>query len=94
MTELEKIEQKLYDEGIIVRDGYIPCADAMCLKFRDEILNAIIYYDSAKLDDDSKHIRSAILHEEMHLKHPETMYSIDDSKEIIRSKERRVNHIL
>ncbi len=94
LTKLETYEQQLYDQGIIVKESYVPKANAMCMKFKNGNFNSVIFYDPNKLNNDSKEIHCALLHEEMHLTHEETMYGIDEPIAKQMNKERKIKRLI
>lgn len=96
MTQLEKYEEELYRQDIILFDKSLPeNTTGMCIKFDDTLnLKSIICYDGSKLNHKQQDIFGIIMHEEAHLNHPETLYSLDDPIDKIKAKERKVNRII
>ncbi len=89
MTELEMYEQELYDKNIITLQHALPGSiKACCFDYGKISINApkAIVYDNIKMET-SKELYFELAHEEMHLNHPETMYSLNDSLYIIKKKE-------
>ena len=89
---LEQFEIKLENNGIILRNIHIPIknVNGMCFSYDNNYnFSDVIVYDSIKLDNDPKKIYEVLLHEEAHLEHPETMYSLDDPYYRIKQKERK-----
>ena len=99
--KLECLEMQLENNGIIVKDMHIPInnVDGMCFSysqdlFPSQIFNDIIVYDSKKLNHDSKKILNVLLHEEVHLEYPDTMYSIDELPYKIKQRERKTTRLI
>lgn len=95
ITPFEHYEDHLYNEDILIRKSSLPGdADGMCLKYKNPNLMDVIFYDANKLDHDAKRIRCTLLHEEMHLRHPETMFSLSEPTGMIKNKERKVKRLI
>lgn len=91
MTELEIYEQELYDKNIkIIQHALLGKIKACCFSYSKIALDAprAIIYDDTKMET-SKELFFELAHEEMHLEHPETMYSLSDSLYTIKKKEKK-----
>lgn len=95
MTLLEIEEQRLFDKNIILKKHFLPPKKpAMCASFQfDSTIPKLIIYDNNQLPT-KQHLRTAILHEEMHLDHVETMYGLDDCLDMMKRKEKKVDRLI
>lgn len=95
MTQFESYEEQLFNDGIIIKEHSLPNdIEGMCFKYENDLnLKDLIIYDRSKLTD-SQSICGVLMHEEMHLTHSETMYSLDEPTERIKSKERKANRLI
>lgn len=66
---------------------------AMSVRLIDETLPKAIFYDNSKLKT-MESIRVELLHEEMHIDNPDTMYKLDDCYDERRSKEYRTDYLV
>lgn len=96
LTKLEEYEENLYKQDIVLFDRSLPeMSLGMCAKFNDNLnLKSFICYDSKKLNFKQQDIIGVIMHEEAHLQHSETLYSLDEPIEKIKMKERKINRII
>lgn len=87
MNCYEKIEQELFDNGIILTNHSLPsCVKSVCV-----YAQKIIFIDMNQIDDNKKY-NYIINHEKVHFDHPFSFYRISEhySAEAIR-KEKYVN---
>lgn len=95
MTKYESYEDQLFQENIIIKERSLPKEiEAMCFKYDSKIDFAdLIVIDDNKFDTTIDKC-GAVMHEEMHLKHPETMYNFNDPLKIIKAKEKKVERLI
>lgn len=95
MTKYESYENQLFQDNIIIKEHSLPKEiEAMCLKYDSKFNFAdLIIIDNSKLDTTIDKC-GAVMHEEMHLRHPETMYNFNEPPRIIKAKEKKVERLI
>lgn len=94
MRSIEVYENDLFERNIIIENHALPQEiKGACFKFKNKELNSLIVIDESKIENEIDKA-GIIMHEEMHLLHPETMYNLNDSLTIIKTKERRLKRLI
>lgn len=94
MDYFELDEIRLEEKNIIVESHSLPSnKKAMCAIFDNSQIPSVIFYDPQKMNSINEK-RCSILHEEMHIDHPETTYYLNEPIKRKMEKESKVEYLM
>lgn len=101
MEKLEILTQELYDDGIdVICNTPLPgetkaaCFDFYTEKHKNVLKRSkFIVCDNSKISNNQE-LFFEIAHEEMHLKNPDTMYSLNEPYRVIKKKEYKCRRLM